>query len=177
MSVYLGNSGCAHPQAGEPYGCRLQASDVDVSLRRFSIDFDPDYDDTRPTPLITGDQVDQGKGRTDNLTLVSGITDNDVTLGDRQTGGIRLYNRYSDAVNGGKDNAVELVAPSGDQDIVVDVVNVNYDSIARCVGEITTQRETVDTTILGEEFRAFYDQGLVSGRFDHGLVGHEHGVC
>ena len=68
-------------------------------------------------------------------------------------------------MNGGKDNAVELIAPSGDQDIIVDVVNVNYDSIAQMRSwEITTQRETVDTTILGEEFRAFYDQGLVSGQ-------------
>ena len=81
MSVYLGNSGCVHiRRQGEPYGCRLQASDVDVALRRFSIDFDPDYDDTRPTPLITGDQVEfKAKVATDNLTLVSGITDNDVT--------------------------------------------------------------------------------------------------
>ena len=145
----------------------MQASDVDVAAA-FRIDFDPDYDDTRPTPLITGDQGEfKAKVATDNLTLVSGVTDNDVTrwVHVDQTGGIRLYNSYQDAVNGGKDNAVELIAPSGDQDIIVDVVNVNYDSIAQMRSwEITTQRETVDTTILGEEFRAFYDQGLVSGQ-------------
>ena len=30
--------------------------------------------------------------------------------------------------------------------------------------EITTQRDTVDTTILGEEYKEYYDQGLVSGQ-------------
>lgn len=169
MSVYLGTSGCVHiRRQGEPYGCILQADDVDVDLRRFSIDFDPDYADARPSPLITGDQVEfKAKVETDNLELVSGVTDNDVTrwVHVDMTGGIRLYTSYQDAVNGGKDNAVELVTPSGDQNIVVDVVNVNEESIAQMRNwEITTQRERVDTSILGEEFRAFYDQGMVSGQ-------------
>ena len=82
-----------------------------------------------------------------------------------QVGGIRLFTSYQLAINGEKDEAVELVAPSSDQNIVLDVVNLR----SRCVAqmrswEITTQRSTVDTTILGEEFRAYYDQGLISGQ-------------
>ena len=90
------------------------------------------------------------------------MTDNDVTrwVHVDQTGGIRLYTIYQDAVNGGKDNAVELVAPSSDQNIVVDVVKTAHCIAQMRSWEITTQRETVDTTILGEEYRQFYDQGL-----------------
>ena len=80
-----------HSQAGEPYGCKLQADDVDVDLRRFSIDFDPDEANPRPTPLITGDQVEfKAKVATDNLELVDGVTDNGVTrwVHVDQTGGI-----------------------------------------------------------------------------------------
>lgn len=169
MSVYLGSSGCVHiRRQGEPYGCKLQADDVDVDLRRFSIDFDPDEANPRPTPLITGDEVEfKAKVATNDLKLVSGVTDNDVTrfVHVDQTGGIRLYTNYRDAVNGGKNNAVELVAPSADQDIVVDVVNIRYEQIAQMRSwEITTNRETVDTSILGEEFRQYYDQGMVSGQ-------------
>ena len=122
----------------------------------------------RPSPLITGDQVEfSAQTATDNLVLVDGVTDNNVTrwVHIDQTGGIRLYTSYQDAVNGGKENAVELEEPSSDQQIVVDVVNVNYENLAQMRNwEITTNRETVDLTILGEEYRQFYDQGLISGQ-------------
>lgn len=183
MSVYLGDSGCVHVRRqGEPYGCTLQADDVDVDLRRFSIDFDPDEANPRPTPLITGDQVEfKAKVATDNLELVSGVTDNDVTrwVHVDQTGGIRLYTNYQDAVNGGKDNAVELVSPSADQSIVVDVVNVQYESLAQMRSwEITTNRATVDTSILGEEYREFYDQGLISGQGSiNAIWDYKHTLC
>ena len=135
MSVYLGNAGCVHiRRQGEPYGCKLQADDVDVDLRRFSIDFDPDEANPRPTPLITGDQVEfKAKVATDNLELVDGVTDNGVTrwVHVDQTGGIRLYTSYQAAVNGSKETAVELVEPSGDQNIIVDVVNVQYEPLAQ----------------------------------------------
>ena len=169
MSVYLGDSGCVQVRRqGEPYGCTLTAADVNTDQRRFSIDFDPTYSGTRPSPLITGDQVEfSAQTATDNLVLVDGVTDNNVTrwVHIDQTGGIRLYTSYQDAVNGGKENAVELEEPSSDQQIVVDVVNVNYENLAQMRNwEITTNRETVDLTILGEEYRQFYDQGLISGQ-------------
>ena len=169
MSVYLGSAGGIQiTRTGEPYNCVLEAADVNVAERRFSIDFDADFDGPRPSPLITGDEVQfSTQDGTTNLELVSGMTDTDVTrwVHVDQVGGIRLYTSYAAAVGGGKDNAVELVTPSGDQDIVVDVVNLRSNCVAQMrTWELTTQRDTVDLTILGEEFKAFYDQGLVSGQ-------------
>ena len=169
MSVYLGNAGGIEiTRSGEPIRCELKADDVSVEQRRFSIDFDPNYDGTRPSPLITGDQVQfSSEDGTTNLTLVQGMTDTDVTrwVHVDQLGGIRLYSSYNEAVTGGKDNAIELEAPSADQSIVVDVVDVQGNCVAQMrEWELTTQRETVDLSILGEEFRASYDQGLISGQ-------------
>ena len=168
MSVYLGNSGGVKiRRTGEPYGCVLQASDVNVDERRFSIDFDPNSSN-EPSPLITGDEVEfSSSDGVTNLTLVSGLTDTDVTrwVHVDQAGGIRLYTSYALAVNGGKDNAVELVAPSSKQNIIIDVKNLRYNCVAQMRSwELTTQRETVDTSILGEEYRQFYDQGMISGQ-------------
>ena len=169
MSVYLGDSG--HVQlrrTGEPYGCILQAEDVDTSAQRFSIDFDPNFDGPRPSPLITGDQVEfSSADGVSNLILVAGSTDASITrwVHVDNAGGIRLFDSYADAVNGNKDNAVALEAPADDQQIIVDVVNLQYNCVAQMQSwELTTQRETVDLTILGEEYRQFYDQGLVSGQ-------------
>ena len=169
MSVYLGNTGAVEiRRTGEPYGCVLQTADVNVTERRFSIDFDPQYSGERPSPLITGDEVEfSSEDGTTNLQLVSGMTDASVTrwVHVDQVGGIRLYSNYTDAVNGGKDNAIELVTPSADQNIVVDVANLRSRCLAQMRSwEITTQRDTVDTTILGEEYKEYYDQGLVSGQ-------------
>ena len=58
-----------------------------------------------------------------------------------------------------------MVAPPADIEITVDVVNVRYECVAQIRDwEITTNRQTVDTSILGEEYRQFYDQGLISGQ-------------
>lgn len=169
MSVYLGQVGGVEiTRTGEPYNCVLEAADVNAAERRFSIDFDADFDGPRPSPLITGDEVQfSTQDGTTNLELVLGMTDTDVTrwVHVDQVGGIRLYTSYAAAVTGGKDDAVALVTPSSDQNIVVDVVNLRSNCIAQMRSwEITTQRDTVDLTILGEEFKAFYDQGLISGQ-------------
>lgn len=169
MSVYLGDAGAVEiRRTGEPVNVVLQAADVSVEESRFSLDFDPTYDGPRPSPLITGDQVEFSStdGVTD-LILVDGMTDVDVTrwVHVDQLGGIRLYDSYSAAVAGGKAGAIALTAPSANQNVTVDVVNVQYNCIAQMRSwEITTTRETVDTTILGEEYRQQYDQGLISGQ-------------
>ena len=99
-------------------GVLLQTADVNVTERRFGVDFDPQYSGERPSPLITGDEVEfSSEDGTTNLQLVSGMTDASVTrwVHVDQVGGIRLYSNYTDAVNGGKDNAIELVTPGADQ--------------------------------------------------------------
>ena len=168
MSVYLGNAGGVELlRRGEPISCKLEKDDVNVAERRFSVDFDPDYDDSRPSPFITGDQVQITRTGGGDLQLVSGRNDPSVTrwVYVDQTGGIRLYNSYQRAVNGGSVNAEELIEPTVDQSITMDVVNVSYNCLALIRSwELTTQRETVATDILGEEYRQLYDQGLISGQ-------------
>jgi len=169
MSVYLGSEGGVEIQRqGESIKVQLVAADVNTEARRFGLDFDPDFAGTRPSPFFTGDQVQfsSADGTTD-LTLVSGMTDTNVTrwVNIDQMGGIRLYESYEEAVNGGIENALELVEPSVDQDIVVDLANVNFNCVAQMRSyELTTTRETVDMSILGEEYKQFYDQGLISGQ-------------
>jgi len=169
MSVYLGNSGGIEiRRQGEPVDVDLLPQDVSVSERRFSVDFDPTYNNPRPSPLITGDQVQFGSADgTSNLTLVAGLTDTDVTrwVHVDEIGGIRLFNSYAEAITGNKENAVELVEPTANQEITIDVVNVTYNCFAQMRSwELTTTRETVNLDVLGEEYRQFYDQGLISGQ-------------
>ena len=168
MSVYLGESGAVEiRRQGEPVEVVLGYADVSAEFRRFSLDFDPIFDGPRPSPLITGDQVEFRTVDGTDLVLVEGMTDSSVTrwVHIDQMGGIRLYDTYETAINGGISGAIPLVEPTADQEIIVDVVNVLYNCIAQMRNwEITTTRETVDTTILGEEYRHQYDQGLISGQ-------------
>ena len=171
MSVYFGDKGGVEiRRTGEPYNCVLEVDDVVVAERRFSIEFDTVPN--RPSPLITGDQVEietavSDSGTQPNLELVSGQTDSSYTAWVHvdQVGGIRLFSSYALAVDGKKDTAIQLVTPSSDQHIIIDVVNINYSCVAQMrEWELTTQRETVDTSILGQEYREFYDQGMISGQ-------------
>jgi len=168
MSVYLGDSGgVAIRRQGEPVEATLTTDDVSVEFRRLSFDWAPGSSGTTPNVLITGDQVEFASVDGSNFELISGLTAPDVTrwVHVDQTGGIRLYDEFTKAINGGSEFAEVLVAPTSDIDLTVDVVNVAYECLAQMRDwEITTQRETVSTDILGEEFRQFYDQGLISGQ-------------
>lgn len=163
MSVYLGDRGSIQlGRTGNAVAFLLTPDDVDPPARRFSVDFGG------PCPFITGDQVDITRiDGTQNLQLVSGVTERDVThwVHADRAGGIRLFTTLAAAITGKKIDAVELVIPTEDQQVTMDVANVNYN----CVGqirnyELTTQRETVDISMLGEEFRSRYDQGMISGQ-------------
>ena len=168
MSVYLGEAGAVEiRRQGEPVEVVLGIEDVFVAENRFSLDFDPIFDGPRPSPLITGDQVEFRTVAGSDLVLVAGMTDSAVTrwVHVDQLGGIRLYDSYEAAVTGGKTGAIALEQPTADQEVIVDVANVFYNCVAQMRSwEITTNRETVDTTILGEEYRHQYDQGLISGQ-------------
>lgn len=168
MSVYLGESGGIELlRRGEPVSCTLEAADVDVDERRFSVDLDPDYDSTRPSPFITGDQVELKTIDGSDLELIDGMTDSAATrwVYVDQMGGIRLFDSYKKCVNGRKADAEVLITPSKDQKISIDIENVSANCVALMRSwELTTQRETVSTDILGEEYRQLYDQGMISGQ-------------
>lgn len=139
----------------------LEPADVNDAARRMSVEFGG------PCPFITGDQVEVRTLDGSSFELIKGLSDTDFTrwVHIDNAGGIRFYADYSAAVNGGKANALALVVPATALSISMDVVNVNYANVAQMRSwEITTTRETIDLTILGDEFRSSYDQGLISGQ-------------
>ena len=138
----------------------LDPADVVVEDRRFSADF--------PTgAIITGARLEIGTQDASTLQLVAGhvFPDGYWYCHVDDTGGIRLYDRFEEAINGGKANALELVAPSVAQPLFIHTKDEDFNGTAQ-VKEwtITTDRESVDLTVLGNEHRDNYANGLISGQ-------------
>jgi hypothetical protein len=163
MTVYLGDSGQIELQrkSGAPMRVQISPGDVSVEKRRFSVD-----QDIQGT-LITGDQVDIVKVDNTILELIDGHNYRDwrgfvyIDI----MGGIRLYPTFESAIIGNRDEALELVIPGTPQDVLIQTRNAQFNHVAQVKSfEFTTERETVDTTALGEQFRRQYDAGLISGQ-------------
>lgn len=153
MSVYLGTFGKVELQRqfdGSELSSTINTGDVNATAKRFSFDFDHGQ-------LITGDQVEIKSTDNSALDFIDSYTDSSIKkfIYVDDLGGIRLYNSFAHAVNGGATNAVALAAPGNSIPIAVTVEN----SIARLLAqvnsfELNTERETVDTTTLSDEFRS-----------------------
>ena len=62
-------------------------------------------------------------------------------------------------------DALTLTTPSSTKDILIRTRNTRFRPLAKITEfEITTTRDTVDVTNLGEEFRRQYENGLISGQ-------------
>ena len=164
MSIYLGDSGGVTLQrtavgAGYIAG-ELVVADVDANARRWSFDY--------PTgAIITGDRIEIATQDGTDLELVEGhvYPDGRWFAHVDMAGGIRLYTNFQDAVNGGYSTAIDLVTPTKNQYIYVRNRDEDYNCVAQIQNyEITTSRETVDLTVLGENFRENYANGLISGQ-------------
>ena len=165
MSIYLGEAGhieLRRRSINETLAFTLSADDIDVPAKRFS--FDGINDEGL---LLNGDRVEFKRIEGD-IQLVDGVTGQDgITryVHVDSVGGIRLYDTFDAAVNGGIANALALVAPTEDQQVQVSLQDVRYRCLAECTSyEVTTSRETVDLTVLGDEFRRNYGSGLISGQ-------------
>lgn len=167
MSVYLGNFGLVtlrRKSDGAALVSTIDPADVNSSRKRFSFDF-------QPGQLITGDQIEitSTTGVTLDFVDETGWTDNTKQSSGKwfinvdDLGGIRLYYRFADALNGGTANAIALDDIASSIPVSVTVAN----ALDRIVGqvssyELNTNRETVDVTALSEEFRSQYSS-LMSG--------------
>jgi hypothetical protein len=161
--IYLGDSGKVELRRyanDAPLTGVLVPEDVNANRRRFSVTFDT-------SALITGDQLKIERTDGGDLELVQGhaYPDGQWFCHVDATGGVRLFDNFDDAINGEEGQALLLVAPSTEQEISVEVINRLY----RCLGNITewqltTNRDAVDLTGLGEEHRRFYTSGLMSGQ-------------
>lgn len=183
MTVYLGTFGEIELRRvfnGGALSSIIDPADVNAAEKRFSFDFEHGQ-------LLTGDQIQITS--TDNRSLEFFVR-NSITQGSDQLitqsgdeitvnsytessfkkfiyvdelDGIRLYNSFGDAVNGGKTNAVAIATPPYAIPIEVIVESPAPRILAQVSSfEINTERETVDTTVLSDEFRTRVNT-LISG--------------
>jgi hypothetical protein len=152
MSVYLGTFGEVELKRqfdGGSLTSSIGTGDVNVTRKRFSFDFDHGQ-------LLTGDQIEITSTDGSALDFIDSYTDSSVKkyIYVDELDGIRLYNSFAHAVNGGTTNATTLAAPGNEIPIKVVVQNADYRVLGRVQSyELNTQRETVDTTTLSDEFR------------------------
>jgi len=153
MTVYLGTFGRVELQrefdGGEITGT-INSSDVNATGKRFSFDFDHGQ-------LLSGDQIEITSTNAAALAFIDSYTDSSVKkfIHVDELDGIRLYNSFAHAVNGGTANAVALAAISTNIPIRVKVANADRKLLASVNSyELNTERETVDTTTLSDEFRS-----------------------
>ena len=94
-------------------------------------------------------------------------------------GGIRFYESFSDAIAGKAANAVPLKKPGSSQAVELRVVESGADNcLAKVTSyEITTSRETIDTTNLGALYRKQYESGLIQGQGQIECLWSAPGMC
>ena len=161
MTVYLGTHGQIELKRvfnGGELQSTIDVADVNATAKRFSFDFDHGQ-------LVTGDQIEITSTDGSALDFIDSYTDSSVKkfIFVDELDGIRLYNTFALAVAGGTANAVALATPGNAIPIKVKVETVAAKLLAQVNSfEINTERETVDTTVLSDEFRTRVNT-LISG--------------
>ena len=163
MSIYFGSTGfieLKRDALNSEITTSLDPADVNVNKKRFSVD-------KVDGSLITGDQIEIETSDGSNLELLSGHNFPDLRkyIHIDDVGGIRLFDNFATALAGEVTDALTLTAPSSTKNILIRTRNTRFRPIAKITEfEITTTRDTVDITNLGEEFRKQYENGLISGQ-------------
>jgi hypothetical protein len=167
MSVYLGLHGLVELRRMSDVTQKtslVNPGDVNVSRRRFSFDFDTGF-------LNTGDELEitstnnADLGFIDPTGWLTGVRQPSGSwyINVDDLGGIRLYNTYDKALSGIQSDAIVLTTIAADIPISVRIANAIPHILAQCTYfELSTNREAVDTTALGDEFRSQYSS-LISG--------------
>ena len=163
MAIYFGSTGfieLKRDALNSQIGTSLDPADVNTTKKRFSVE-------NINGSLITGDQVEIETVDGNNLELLSGHSFPDLRkyIHIDDMGGIRLYNTFASALAGETTDALTLTTPSSTKNILISTRNTRFRPLAKITEfEITTTRDTVDVTNLGEEFRRQYENGLISGQ-------------
>ena len=163
MSIYFGSTGfieLKRDALNSEITTSLDPADVNVNKKRFSVD-------KVDGSLITGDQIEIETSDGSNLELLSGHNFPDLRkyIHIDDMGGIRLYDTFASALAGEVTDALTLTVPSSTKNIGIRTRNTRFSPLAKITEfEITTTRDTVDVTNLGEEFRQQYENGLISGQ-------------
>ena len=163
MSIYFGSTGfieLKRDALNSQIGTTLNPADVNTTKKRFSVE-------NINGSLITGDQVEIETVDKSNLELLSGHSFPDLRkyIHIDDMGGIRLYYTFSYSLAGENTDALTLTTPSSTKNVLIRTRNTRFRPLAKITEfEITTTRDTVDVTNLGEEFRRQYENGLISGQ-------------
>jgi len=163
MSIYFGSTGfieLKRDALNSEIGTSLNPADINISKKRFSVE-------NINGSLITGDQVEIETVDGSNLELLAGHSFPDLRkyIHIDDMGGIKLYNTFASALAGEVTDALTLSEPSSTKNILIRTRNTRFRPLAKITEfEITTTRDTVDVTNLGEEFRRQYENGLISGQ-------------
>lgn len=167
MAVYLGTFGQITLQRKSDEGALLSIvnpSDVNTTKKRFSFDFDQGA-------LITGDQIEITSTDGSVLSWISTAGWANSTkqssgkwfINIDELGGIRIYDTFAYAVNGGSVNAIALDNLGANIPISVTVQNSQFRNIAEVTSyELSTQVEAIDITSLSDQFRNQWSS-LMSG--------------
>jgi len=172
MTVYLGNAGNVEliRDSGDTITGTIRAVDVNTTLGMFSFDFSFGA-------FVTGDFVEFSSAST--LSFVSGwaYRKGNWFVNVDQLGGLRLYNTYSDAIAGTSNNRVALAVPGANIAVSCKILNSVPRLLANIIRfELSTDREAVDTSSLGDEFRNQYStlitgSGSIDCIFDYATAG------
>ena len=163
MAIYFGSTGfieLKRDALNSEIATSLNGADVNTTKKRFSVE-------NVVGSLITGDQVEIETVDNSNLELLSGHSYPDLRkyIHIDDMGGIRLYDTFASSLAGEVTDALALTAPSSTKDILIRTRNTRFRPLAKITEfEITTSRDTVDTTNLGQEFKNQYENGLISGQ-------------
>ena len=172
MTVYLGNAGNIEltRDSGDTIAGTIKVASVDASKDMFSFDFNFGA-------FVTGDFVEFSSAST--LSFVSGYayTKGNWFVSVDQLGGLRLYPTYTDAIAGTSNNRVALAVPGADIAVSCRILNAVPRILANIIQfELSTDREAVDTSSLGDEFRNQYStlitgSGSIDCQFDYATAG------
>ena len=161
--IYLGSYGdieLKRDSLNAFLGTQLDPSDVNSALKRFSVK-------GASGALISGDYIDIETVDKSNLELVTGHNYPDVSMYVHvdALGGLRLYTTFEASISGSMAAAVALSVPSASKEITIKTRNTRFRHLATITSfEISTMRDSVDLTSLGDQFKRQYEAGLISGQ-------------
>lgn len=166
----------------------ISKSDLDVSRKRFTLS-DKNFLDIQNGTITTGDRVsittEDSRGLPfrlftnlentefiDNPKVSNGYLPIEFFANVDAMGAIRMYRSFADAIANSGENylAIPLTVANGSEpwSVSVNLLPGAFNSVGKVLGfEISTERETVDTTSLGDAFRGFSNSGISgSGKVD-----------
>jgi hypothetical protein len=179
MTIYMGYEGAVEIRRSvtgdNPVSGLLSPEDVNENNNTFEHPFHtpsgPAFN-TELSPFISGDLVEVARtdknpdGTPKNLVLLKNGQPSKtqgfyVSVG--VDGRLQCYNTFDDAIS--KRNRLELVKHSEAQQVEMRPTP----GVQRCLAnvtsfEFTSEREAVDTSTLGTEFREYYTRGMISGQ-------------